>query len=420
MMRADRGITAVCGSVFALAGFIALLAPQRSPAQEEQEQKTRRQIQKQLSEDPAWRSTHKDVRAISMGDAAKRVAVHTFCLNRDGNLLVGCGGPYEYYEAVPAGSDNYVVRTINDPAEIRVVSPEGKLLATWAVDVKPEAIGIGADGTVFVGGDGKIAKLDGNGKMLASAVSPVLAEPKSNHAAAQPPQKRKSVSEALTDLLFGSGTSRQEEEAMARAAEARSREVNAIAVSPADLFVACPQPTGFGFAVYRMDHDLKNPVLIVNGLRGCCGQMDIQTKDGDLWIAENGQHRVRRCDRNGKEIASFGKHDRVKPDGFGGCCEPKNLRFGPAGELYTCESGPPVAVKRFALDGKFLGVVGVADFYTGCVRVTVDVSADGHRVFVLNNERGAIHVLEDRRAEPRRDQKAAPSAAKRKTVIESF
>ena len=145
-----------------------------------------------------------------------------------------------------------------------------------------------------------------------------------------------------------------------------------------------------------MGHDLKSPVRIVEGLRGCCSQMDIQSKDGEVWVAENARHRVVRYDRDGKVLASFGKADREKASCFGGCCEPKNLRFGPAGELYASESGPPVVVKRFSLDGKFLGVVGVADFYTGCVRVTVAVSANARRVFILNSDAAAIHVLEDR------------------------
>jgi hypothetical protein len=104
-------------------------------------------------------------------------------------------------------------------------------------------------------------------------------------------------------------------------------------------------------------------------------------------------HSVERYDRDGKKLSRFGKRDRKSADGFGGCCEPKNLRFGLNGEIYTCESGPPVAIKRFTPDGKFLGVVGVPEYKTGCVRVTVEVSRDGDRVFVLSPGENAIHVL---------------------------
>ncbi len=71
------------------------------------------------------------------------------------------------------------------------------------------------------------------------------------------------------------------------------------------------------------------------------------------------------------------RRDRKAADGFGGCCEPKNMRFAPDGSMYLAESGPPVAVKRFTPEGEFLGVVGLPVFKTGCVRVTVEVARDG-------------------------------------------
>jgi sugar lactone lactonase YvrE len=52
-----------------------------------------------------------------------------------------------------------------------------------------------------------------------------------------------------------------------------------------------------------------------------------------------------------------------------------------------------VAIKRFTPEGKFLGVVAVPTFETGCVRVTVDISPDGQRFYLLDTGSDAIHVF---------------------------
>ena len=41
---------------------------------------------------------------------------------------------------------------------------------------------------------------------------------------------------------------------------------------------------------------------------------------------------------------------------------------------------PPVIVRRYSPEGEFLGVVGCPSFTTGCVRVTIEVSADQQTV----------------------------------------
>lgn len=77
----------------------------------------------------------------------------------------------------------------------------------------------------------------------------------------------------------------------------------------------------------------------------------------------------------------------------GGVAEPKNLRLLGNGEILTAESGPPVAIKRFAADGKFLGVLALPEYSTDCVRSTVEVSPDGARHYILNPEGRSIHVF---------------------------
>ncbi len=170
----------------------------------------------------------------------------------------------------------------------------------------------------------------------------------------------------------------------------RTATFTGIAVAEKDFFVVCSGP-GYSFNAWRTNHDLQDAKLIVQGLRGCCGQMDCQTHGGDLWIPMNTQHKVYRYDRDGKELSKFGKRDREAADGFGGCCEPKNMRFGEDGFVYCSESGPPVCVKRFSLDGKFQNVACFPVYATGCVRVSVDLC--GKKVFLLSPNENAIYVF---------------------------
>ena len=158
--------------------------------------------------------------------------------------------------------------------------------------------------------------------------------------------------------------------------------------------MAVPAPSDFTFRVYRFSHALSEPKLVVEKLRGCCGQMDIQTHDGNLWIPHNARHTVQSHDREGKELNKFGKAGRVKASDFGGCCEPKNLRVLPDGDVLAAESGPPTCIKRFSADGKFKEVVAVVNGTKGdCVRVTVERSPDGRQYYMLDTTKGAIRVF---------------------------
>jgi methionine aminopeptidase len=94
----------------------------------------------------------------------------------------------------------------------------------------------------------------------------------------------------------------------------------------------------------------------------------------------------------------FGKAGRVKAQDFGGCCEPKNLRVLANGDILAAESGPPTCIKRFSASGKFLGVVAVADGARGdCVRVTVAMSPEQDRYYLLDTTRDAIRVFAAKR-----------------------
>jgi hypothetical protein len=202
------------------------------------------------------------------------------------------------------------------------------------------------------------------------------------------------IGKEIEDMLKESGRPIKEEmDRMQQSLETRRSDVTGLAVTDQDVFMAVPAPSAFTFRVYRFDHALTDAKLVVEKLRGCCGQMDIQAHQGNLWIPHNARHSVESRDRDGNQLAKFGKAGKVKPSDFGGCCEPKNMRVLPDGEILAAESGPPTCIKRFSASGKFIEVIALLDTRGDCVRVTVERSPDGSRYYMLDTARDAIRVF---------------------------
>jgi hypothetical protein len=321
--------------------------------------------------DAAWKPACSQVGIIQIGDSKKPGTLKNFCLNAEGNILACCA---------PQGNG-----AKNTPC-IRVYSSKGELLKTLALKIKPEAICVAKDGSIFVAGDGKVLKLDAAGNVLASAASPVAGE-------------AVTISKETEDMVkeMIKQTKRPFKEALADMKtnlERRRSEVTGLAVTEQDVFMAVPAPSDFSFRVYRFNLALTESKLVVEKLRGCCGQMDIQSHDGNLWIPHNARHAIEVHDRDGTQLSKFGKAGRVKATDFGGCCEPKNLRVLPNGDVLAAESGPPTCINRFSASGKFKEVVAVANNSKGdCVRVTVEMSQDGSQYYMLDTTRDAIRVF---------------------------
>ncbi|MBI3879894.1 MAG: hypothetical protein HY301_07490 [Verrucomicrobia bacterium] len=313
------------------------------------------------AKDPAWKPSTTEADSIKVGDTKSRGALKNFCLNAEGNILA-CFG-----------------------ASVRVYSPEGALLKTLPLEIKPTAIAMAKDGAFFVAGGGRLLKLDAAGKVLASAASPTANEPV---------VITKEMEEMIKEMATQSKKPVKDETArMKESLERRRGDVTGLAATDQDVFMAVGAPCDFTYRVYRFDHALANPKLVVEKLRGCCGQMDIQARDEKLWIPHNARHSIESRDRDGKELAKFGTKGKVKATDFGGCCEPKNMRVLANGDILAAESGPPTCIKRFSADGKFKEVIAVLDTKGDCVRVTVEVSPDGSRYYLLDTEHDAIRVF---------------------------
>lgn len=171
----------------------------------------------------------------------------------------------------------------------------------------------------------------------------------------------------------------------------RLKLVNAVAVTDKDVYVVSGETKGYGYAVWRMDRSFQNPKQVMTGVRGCCGQMDIQAVGEELWVAQNCDHKVGRYDRDGKLIKTMGKRGR---DGdaecFGGCCNPMNIRLN-KDMVYTAESEG--IVRCFSADGESKGVIGSVKIGGGCKNVALAVSPDGNTVYFCDQPGSKIHIM---------------------------
>jgi peroxiredoxin len=255
--------------------------------------------------------------------------------------------------------------------EIRVLDPSGKQVAVMKPPVAPEAIDVASDGTIYCGGEGRLVKLDQDGKVLKTASIPESAGP--------------SVS------------------APRRATATRLR-LSGIAVTDEDVFIAF----GIGWhlgakaKLFRFDRDLGQPKMLAEGLRGCCQRCDIVAGGGVVYVAENAAHRVVLYDREGKVLGKWGEKSRDGLEGFGSCCNPMNLWLDAHGVLYTAESGLG-RVKRYTTDGKFLGLVGyvgvdrfqsASQLAASCSNLAIAVTPDGDRVYLVDVKHSLIRVLQ--------------------------
>jgi len=313
-------------------------------------------------------ATHKQSGKVAIPVNRKRTTVHSLSLDGAGNLLVACG-PKEDRRLVLADAADR--KPSSRPGSIHVVNPAGKLLATWPISFQPQAIDTGPAGHVYCGGEGQLAELAPDGAVLKTAAAPHLAELRS----LQPDGKR------------GPPPS--------KSALRYKRRVNAIAVTQRDVFAACPEAKGYGYGIWRLDADLRNPTKIARGLRGCCGQLDIQASQGKVFVAENARKRVVCYDREGKKLCAWGKSDRSGIDGFGSCCNPMNIGLGPDGSLYTVESDPG-RIKRFGPDGTLLDFVGVGGKFPSCIHVPIAITRDTNTVYLCDTDKAELVVLKRR------------------------
>jgi hypothetical protein len=361
--------------------------------------------------------THKQVATIAVNsEGLEKTSLHCFCLSAEGNVLAACG---------------------QENGEIRLFDPDGKYLDSWNVSIKPEAINVGSDGNIYLAGNGKLLKLNSQGEVLLEKESPhvaaIMSEPeKVRQQVVERAKKRVSnydrqleMYQKMIDQLKekdeeklterqkqslkqleevyaqiegvakenGAGELSEEkiDEMVASMIEYKMRTAS-ISEADGSVYLATGEPAGYGYAVWKMDSNFENAESIVGKLSGCCGQMDVQACSSGIYVAENSRHRVVRYDSAGTKLTSWGSRERAGLRGFGSCCNPMNVAFGPDGSVYTAESNSG-RIKHYDSEGKLLSLVGKVDLVPGCKKVAISVSPDGGRVYMLDITRNTILVM---------------------------
>ncbi|MFO0915073.1 MAG: hypothetical protein U0795_19085 [Pirellulales bacterium] len=377
--------------------------------------------------------THQQVRLIKPTNDEPGLMLKSFCLMPDGKLLALVDGGAPVWGGIPTFGSTPDGKAPG--CEVRIIDQEGNKVHSFPVDFSGHSVNVGSDGNIYVGGNGIVAKFDPTGKQLIQTASPNMSadsqteEVLRQRAMETLTEQKAAYAEALATLekqqkeMEGKSDDELTEEqresklmmepmitaykqAMAQYNEpseeqikqiveslsSRQKTINAIAVNDKYVFVTCAASKGYGYSVWRTDLDFQNPAMIVDGLRGCCGQMDVQCCGEELVVAENSRHRVVRYDAEGKEVLTFGKRSRDGVgEGFGSCCNPMNTRLV-GDNLYVAESDGNV--KLFSQDGKFLNLVGKADVQAGCKSSIVAASPDGERVYYFDVQKSGICVLE--------------------------
>ncbi len=371
-------------------------------------------------------SSHQQTSIIKMVDEKTPLKINAFCLDGDGHIVAVCG---------------------NGPGEVRVINDDGKILRSWKTGVKPEAVNVADDGTVLVGGEGKLFRFDAAGQQLQQAEAPHahalrtdtaelrkqaiarLSQQNNSNALsvritvyekviAQLEEKGKKTElndqemrmlevlpktlatfreqyakEAEEDGDKDDGPSEERIQAYIKSLVASKMRISSVSSSGDHVFVATRSTAGYGYDIWRTDDEFSNSKVIVTGLRGCCGQMDVQCCKNGVFVAENSRHRVVRYDIEGEEVASWGSRDREGVDGFSSCCNPMNVCFNGTGDVFTAESGTG-RIKRFSAKGDFVGYVGDVDLVPGCKNVSIAVSPNTDKVYMLDLTRNHIVMMQ--------------------------
>lgn len=363
---------------------------------------------------PAVPTTHELGSPIHIS-SSDNLALRTICLDAKGNLIVALGLPKSAASGMKSGAGAVM-------GEVRILSPDGKKLHSWTLDFVPQSAAVSPQGTIFVGGGAKVSEYAADGKLIRSSGSPQISLVKSKEAEVRTEfaASQKSTRGRYDEMIATAKKAEEREsdetrrktlvmrrEAIEKIAKQSDENfdaqfaaylegkfgVNGLAVTEKDVYVACRSTIGYSFAIWRMGRDLKDGVPIVKDLSGCCGQLGIGCCGKDLYVAENSRFRVRRFDREGREISSWGKKEsRTSNDGFGSCCNPMNLWFSPEGDVYTSESSVG-RLRRYKPSGEFVAELGSAKVSPGCKNVSIGVSASGDRAYMADIDRNQIFVF---------------------------
>ena len=252
---------------------------------------------------------------------------------------------------------------------------------------KPRGIAAGADGRLFVAGDGRVGVFDAEGK----PVSQFKTGPQPHCIAVG---KTGTVYVGMKDhvQVYETGGKR----AAAWASLGERAYVTSLAVGETDVFVADAGNRVLlrydlsGKLVTRIGEE--NEAKHAPGLIVPSPYCDVALgPKGMLWLVNPGRRRVECYTYDGAFRFAWGKFS-MKIDGFCGCCNPTHLAIDSGGHFITSEKGLP-RVKKHDDEGHFKSVVAApADFDEGTVGLDLAADAQG-RILVLDPKRREVRIF---------------------------
>jgi len=235
----------------------------------------------------------------------------------------------------------------------------GKRQAQWAMDAPPECLAVADDGTILAGSRKSITVYTKDGEHKARWTAP-----------------------------------------------GKQAYLTSLAISGDDVWAA----DAGARVVYHYDRSgkllgrlgEKDANRGISGLLAPSPHLDVAAaKDGTVWVADPGRHRLEHYARDGRLLSTWGKAG-MGIEGFSGCCNPADFALLPDGRIVTAEKGLR-RVKVYRADGAFDCVIAGPDAFSAGSEA-LDVVADGQgRVYVLDRVDGAVHIFGARTSESARD-----------------
>lgn len=346
-----------------------------------------------------------------------KLQLQSFCVAPSGKVLAVCGGPVDGSQSSDASAVGYLVS----------FSADGTQTVLTELPFAATAITTAPDHSLYVAGDGQVAKLNANGEILKQADSPNMGDKEEMLAAAkktaeartkQYTQMYRQQVDMLKDRV--ADLEKKDEADRTRADQSRlkayrtqmesmeatikqltfspeqvlatGKRITAIAANDQDVFVSCGSISGAGYSIWRTNRDLEEPVEVISAVSGCCGQMDVQCCEDGFMLAENTSFKVGIYDRDGKSVNSFGKGDRTSAAGFGSCCNPMNVSSTSNGMILTAESSVG-HIKQFDSEGNFVAYIGKAKIGGGCKHCSLGYDPSSDQYYMMHEDANSICVL---------------------------
>ncbi len=236
---------------------------------------------------------------------------------------------------------------------IRVLDPQGELVASWRTSGPARCVALAEDGTVWVGLAAKVEAYDGSGKLVSSWG------------------------------VEGSG-------------RGELSVVTSVAVVGLNVFVA----DAGNRCIHRFDvtgdfideigkRDRETDFV---GLICPSPYLDFAVDaDGVLHVTNPGRLRVERYQSDGELLGFWGKPG-TRPEEFSGCCNPSNVALLGDGRVVTAEKRPP-RVKVYDGQGTMLAYLGPEHFTSEAMGLDLAVDSSG-RLHVIDPGDGKVRVFE--------------------------